>query len=124
MKRYLKQKVAKFLGEFFVIAAFQRVEHLVGLFDEVSAQGLVGLLAIPRAAAGVAQALLNRDQLFKPVAGRQGLSLTIGFRGCTTFLDRFGELFARGHIPSVESIECSKTIARFSGPLPKAAMRC
>ena len=50
----LKKEVAEFFGEFGVIGAIEGVEDFVGFFDEIGAEGGVGLFAVPRAAAGCA----------------------------------------------------------------------
>ena len=52
----LEEEVAKFLGEFGVVAGVEGVEDFVGFFDQVGAQGGMGLLAVPGAAAGSAEA--------------------------------------------------------------------
>jgi hypothetical protein len=56
VKEDLEEEVAEFFGEFGVVAGVEGVEDFVGFFDEVGAEGGVGLLAVPRAAAGSAEA--------------------------------------------------------------------
>jgi hypothetical protein len=52
VKHHLHQQVAQLLLVAGDVGALEGVEHLVGLLDEEGAQGLEGLLAIPRAAVG------------------------------------------------------------------------
>ena len=52
----LEEEVAQFFGEFGVVAGVESVEDFVGFFDEVGAESGVGLLAVPGAAAGSAEA--------------------------------------------------------------------
>ena len=58
----LQQHVAELVAERRRVALVDGVEHLVGLLDEVRAQALVRLLAIPRTAARGAQARHDVDQ--------------------------------------------------------------
>jgi hypothetical protein len=51
----LEEEVAEFFGEFGVVAGVESVEDFVGFFDEVGAEGGVGLLAVPGTAAGGAE---------------------------------------------------------------------
>ena len=51
----LEEKIAKFFSEFGVVGGIESVEDFVGFLDEVGAEGGVGLLAVPRAAAGCAK---------------------------------------------------------------------
>ncbi len=51
----LQHEVAQLLGEFVPVALIDGVEDLVGLFERVGLDGVEGLVAIPRAAAGRAQ---------------------------------------------------------------------
>ena len=69
MKDDLKEQVAKFGGKVVRVAGFHGVEDFVGFLDQKFAQRCVGLLAVPGAAAGSAQARLQRDQLFEPFSG-------------------------------------------------------
>ena len=55
MKNDLQQDVAKFLLELVGFARVERVESFVAFFNEIVADGLVGLLAVPRAAVRAAQ---------------------------------------------------------------------
>ena len=65
----LQQKVAQFFGELVPVAAVDGVEHFVGLFERVGLDGVEGLLAVPRTAAGRAQAGHDLDQFLKLLAG-------------------------------------------------------
>jgi len=49
-------KVAEFFGKFGVVAGVEGVQDFVGFFDQVGAEGGVGLFAVPGAAAGGAEA--------------------------------------------------------------------
>jgi len=51
----LEEEVAEFFGEFGVVAGVEGVEDFVGFFDEVGAEGGVGLFAVPGTAAGGAE---------------------------------------------------------------------
>ena len=51
----LKEKVAEFFGKFGVVVSVQGLENFVGFFDEVRAQGGVGLFAVPWTSAGGAE---------------------------------------------------------------------
>ena len=50
----LEQQVAQFVGQLLHVVLFQCFNDLVGLLDHITDQGLVGLLAIPWAAVGLA----------------------------------------------------------------------
>jgi hypothetical protein len=65
IKQHLQQQVAQFLGQVRPVAPLDGVEDLVGLFQRVFANGIEGLLAVPRAAAGSAQPRHDRDRLLK-----------------------------------------------------------
>jgi hypothetical protein len=52
----LEEEVAELFGEFGIVAGVEGVEDFVGFFDEVGAEGRMGLLAVPGAAAGGAKA--------------------------------------------------------------------
>jgi hypothetical protein len=52
----LEEEVAEFFGEFGVVAGVEGVQDFVGFFDQVGAEGGVGLFAVPGAAAGGAEA--------------------------------------------------------------------
>jgi len=52
MEEDLEEEVAEFLGEFGVVSGVEGVEDFIGFFDQVGAEGGVGLLAVPGAAAG------------------------------------------------------------------------
>ena len=63
----LEQQVAELAGELGRGARLERVVDLVGLLEQVLAQRLVGLLAVPRAAVGLAQP--GGDPGHRPRAG-------------------------------------------------------
>jgi hypothetical protein len=51
----LEEEVAEFLAEVGVIRVGDGVDRFAGFLEESGAQGLVGLLAVPRAAIGRAE---------------------------------------------------------------------
>ena len=79
MKDRLEQQVAEFLAEVGVVAVVDRGDDLVRLFQQRRAQRSVGLLAIPRAAAGSAQ--LGHDVGELVDAGEVGIGRAEGGRG-------------------------------------------
>ena len=96
----LKEEIAEFLGELGVVSRVESVKDFVGFFDEIGAKSGVGLLAIPGATAGRAQASHDGDKLFKIAADvRRGLRFRIGPARLGRFT-RLGGLapgFARWH---------------------------
>ena len=62
----LEQHVTELLGEVPAVATLDGVQHLVGLLDQVRGQALVGLLGVPRTAAGRAQPVHGRDDVEQP----------------------------------------------------------
>ena len=70
MKQDLEQEIAKLLGEFKRAALLNGIEDFVRLFDQIGPKRQVGLLAVPRAAAGSAQARLDGDKVFKQLSYR------------------------------------------------------
>ena len=56
-----------------MIAALDRVHRFVGFFDEIWDDGFVGLLGIPRAAAGRAQAVHDGAQAGELLSGVRGV---------------------------------------------------
>ena len=69
MENDLEKQIAQLGGKLLRIARFHCVEDFVGLLDEELAERFVGLLAVPGAAGGGAQASLEGDELFEPAAG-------------------------------------------------------
>jgi hypothetical protein len=63
---HLEQDVTELVGEVRPVARLDGVHHLVGLLDEVGREALVGLLGVPRAAAGRAQPVHGRDDVEQP----------------------------------------------------------
>ena len=61
----LEEKVAEFFGEFGVVGGVESIEDLVGFFDEVSAEGRVGLFTVPRAAVRGAKPGHDGDQFLE-----------------------------------------------------------
>ena len=55
MEHDLQQKVAQLAGQVRVVAALDRLHHLVGLFDRHGLEAVVGLLPVPRAPSRRAQ---------------------------------------------------------------------
>ena len=79
VKDRLEQQVAEFLAEVGVVAVVDRGDDLVRLLQQRRAQRSVGLLAIPRAAAGSAQ--LGHDVGELVDAGEVGIGRAEGWRG-------------------------------------------
>src|SRR5579864_7867195 len=70
MKQDLQQEIAKLLREFKRASLLNGVEDFVRFLDQVGPQRQVGLLAVPRAAAGSSQARLDGDEVFKQFSYR------------------------------------------------------
>src|SRR5690349_3384407 len=79
VKNHLEQQIPKFLGKFGIVAAFERLQDLVSLFDEIGSQALVGLLAVPRTTVCGAQTGLHGHEPLEPLAG--GVFALAAFRG-------------------------------------------
>jgi hypothetical protein len=62
----LQQQVAEFLAQFGGVGAVDGFQRLVGLFQQVGLEALVGLLAIPGAAVGARSAATTRVNPSKP----------------------------------------------------------
>src|SRR5258705_3560164 len=75
VKHNLQQQIAHLVGEFRVIAALHGVQDFVGLFNQVSPQRRMRLLAVPRTPVRRAQTRLQCHQPFEPLPGRQFLLL-------------------------------------------------
>ena len=69
----LQQQVAELLGELLPIARVDCVEDLVGFFEQVRLDGIEGLFAVPRAAAGSPQPRHDFHQPGKACGSGQGL---------------------------------------------------
>ncbi len=80
VKHDLEQKIAHLFGEFVVVAALERVQNFIGLFNQIGPERRVGLLAIPRAAVRSAKTRLQSHQFLEPGARGQRVSLD-GFSG-------------------------------------------
>ena len=65
IKQHLEQQVAQLLGQVRPVAALDGVEDLIDLFQRVFADGIEGLFAVPRAAAGRAQPRHNFNRPLK-----------------------------------------------------------
>ena len=77
IKNRLEHEVAQLFGQIVPVAAVDGVEHLVGLFEGVGLDAVEGLLAVPRTAAGGAQAGHDIDQFLKFFAG-VGIGFHVG----------------------------------------------
>src|SRR5690606_267360 len=66
---YLQEDVAQLFDQGPVVALIDRVQHFVGLFDQVFLEGVVILLAIPGATAGAPELGHDRDQRVEGVLG-------------------------------------------------------
>jgi hypothetical protein len=62
LKDDLQQQVTQLLAQIGRVAAIDRVDHFVRLFDHVIAQARQRLLAVPRAPVGRQQALHDRHE--------------------------------------------------------------
>ena len=82
----LEEEVAQFFGEFGVVFGVEGVEDFVGFFDQVGAESGVGLLAVPGAAAGGAEAGHNGGEFGE---GGAGVLWARGFLGAARFGFRF-----------------------------------
>ena len=65
IKQDLQQQIAEFFRQVRPVAALNGVEDFVGFFEGVFADGIEGLLTVPGAAAGSAQAGHNGYRLLK-----------------------------------------------------------
>ncbi len=70
VENHLQQQVTQFPGKFARVGGLHRVENLVGFLDQELAERIVGLLAVPGAAAGSIEPRLQGDQLGEPFAGK------------------------------------------------------
>ncbi len=133
VKKHLQQHVSEFLTQFVGVAATHRVEHLVGLFEQVAAQRIVRLLAFPRP--GRAQLVHHRHRVDQPLA-RRGLRrrdqlvacrqprLDRGMIGVRRQQDRRGLIFRRagepgraagsdhGTLTGISSVYCTSPASR------------
>jgi hypothetical protein len=84
VKEDLKEEVAEFIGELGIVTGVEGIEDFVRFFDEVGAEGGVGLLAVPGAAGGRAEAGHESDEFFEGWAGgcRAFAFWRFGFFGC------------------------------------------
>jgi hypothetical protein len=63
VERHLQEQIPELLADRVGIADVDRVQQLVRLLQEVARERGVGLLGVPRAAAGPAEARLDADQI-------------------------------------------------------------
>jgi len=68
MEEDLQEEVTELFGEFGVVGGVEGVKDFVGLFDQVSAESGVGLLAVPGAAARSTEASHDGDEFFEVAA--------------------------------------------------------
>ena len=97
MEKDLEKEVAKFFSEFGVIGAVEGVEDFVGFFDEIGAEGGVGLFAVPGATVRSAEAGHDSDELFEGGSDGGGASGLGKARGGRRGLGSFALRFAGGH---------------------------
>ena len=99
VEKNLEKEVAEFFSKFGVIGAVECIEDFVGFFDEVGAEGGVGLFAVPRTATGCAKAGHDSDEFFErrtDVGGAAG----VRFARCASgALGVFPLRFAGSHVP-------------------------
>ena len=72
MQNRLQEQIAQFFAEQVGIARADGIDHLIGFLQDMGDQAFVGLLAIPGAAAGGAQAVNNGAQAGEGVGGIRG----------------------------------------------------
>jgi hypothetical protein len=70
MEHDLDDKISELLAEAVEIAGVDRLENLVGLFDQMTRERFVRLLTVPRAAVRCAQACHDVDEPLEGGAGR------------------------------------------------------
>ena len=58
----LEEEVPELLAELVRVAGGDRIHDLVGLLEKVGSEGVEGLLAVPRAAPGVAQTVHDGNE--------------------------------------------------------------
>ena len=69
IEKHLQQEIAEFAGKLFPVAIVDGLKNFIGFFEGIGLDGIKGLLAIPRTAAGGPQALHDGDCSFEPFAG-------------------------------------------------------
>src|SRR5215472_7580433 len=104
VEKDLEEEIAKFFGEFGVVVRIEGVEDFVGFLNEVGTQGIVGLFAVPGAAARSAEAGHDRG---KPGEGGAGVFVQRGFSGDARFVSLARE-FARRHARVFLRIYCTR----------------
>jgi len=70
----LEEEVPELLAEERIVGGVDRLQHLVGFLDEVRLEGVVRLLAVPRAAPRSAQPLHDRHEVGKRLAAPSGFA--------------------------------------------------
>ena len=68
MEHHLKQNVSQFLAHTGDVVPVNGVQRLVGLFQKIPADGLMGLLAVPRTALRGAQQVHDGEKILPPIA--------------------------------------------------------
>ena len=77
IEQHLQQQIAQFLAQVVPVLALDRVQHLVGLFQGVFADGGKALLAVPGTATGSAQPCHDCHAFLKQCAGVRGLAAVL-----------------------------------------------
>jgi len=97
VEKNLEEEIAEFFGEFGVVVRVEGVQDFVGFFNEISAEGGVGLFAVPGTAAGGAEASHYGSEFGE---GRAGILWTRRFFGAGWFVGRLfaAREFSRGHV--------------------------
>src|SRR5579863_3340557 len=93
MKNDLKEQVAHLLGKFVGVAGFERVENFVSFLNQIRAQGFVGLFAVPGAAIGSQETLLQCNKLLEEFAGAWARAFACDFC-CANCSLRFASSFS------------------------------
>ena len=68
VEHHLKQNVPQFLAHTGGVVPVNGVQRLVGLLQKIPADGLVGLLAVPRTALGGAQQVHDGEKILPSIA--------------------------------------------------------
>ena len=68
MEHHLKQNIPQFLAHTGGVIPVNGVQRLVGLFQKIPADGLMGLLAVPRTALGGTQQVHDGEKILPPIA--------------------------------------------------------
>jgi hypothetical protein len=68
VEHHLKQNIPQFLAHTGDVIPVNGVQRLVGLLQKIPADGLMGLLAVPRTALGGTQQVHDGEKILPPIA--------------------------------------------------------